>query len=148
MTWDKRLDDLMWACGWTIEATAEKFGVSIPTIASMLKGKRPKVQFIVRLKQLEAAYAGEIEALHQGLIIKSGNKRHNCRDDFRRPEDRAPLVANDAMGENIRFGDGERPPVPSRVVYLSPQGRRRVEAYKKSIARRSATIGGRSGDAA
>ena len=141
MIWAARLDELLWACGWTLAAAAVKFSCHPATVARVLKGGAPKVAFILRLKELEAAYAGEIEALRSGAIHKAG-KRRTCRDDFRRPENLSPLGAGSAMGENIRFGFGDREAVAPRVMFLSPEIRARLAAYKAPRPRRPKAVGG------
>lgn len=139
--WSARLDELMWACGWSQDSAAEKFSVSHGVIARVLHGGQPKVKFILRLKQLEAAYAGEIEALRAGSIVKTG-PNHTHRVDFRRPSNLSTLGATGTVGEDLRFGVGEREAVAPRVVYLSAESRRRLEKDKKAIARRSKVNGG------
>lgn len=149
MNWSKRLAELLLACGWTQKVAADKFGVCHPVIARVLRGLMPrsKVKFLLRMKQLEAAYAGDIEALRAGAIVKFGHGIRT-RVDFRRKENISPLGADEAVGEDRRFGTGEREAVAPRVVYLSPQARRRVAQAKKAQSRRSKAIHGGTGDTA
>ena len=141
MTWAERTAELLLACGWTQAVAAEKFGISKTAISRILRGGTPKVKNIVRLKQLEAAYAGEIEALRSGAIVKFGSDLRT-RVDFRRTQNCSPLGSDEAMGEDRRFGTGEREAVAPRVVYLSDKARRRLAQAKKSQPRRPQAIRG------
>lgn len=88
---------------------ASKIGVGDGTVARVMCGGRPKVEFVRRMAALEGAYAGEIEALRRGDITVGWRKgagiagRVDRRVDWR-PKDRAALGGVDAEGG----GDGRR----------------------------------------
>lgn len=121
-SWANRLRTLLDATGWTQKQAALAFGRSWSSLARVLKGNKTVklVELVVRLKELEEAHAGEIEALRAGVISyrrhrgRDGKLKRRVRYDFRarvgaqgervsRPADLAALgaVGGSNEGEGI-----------------------------------------------
>jgi transcriptional regulator with XRE-family HTH domain len=90
--WAKRVKDLIEAVGWNQAQREEKFGVSGAVFHRIFHGGRPAVKFILRLCQLEQAYAQEIEDFKAGLIrrVATGSYGRAQRIDWREPAQAPP----------------------------------------------------------
>lgn len=140
--WTDRIVLLLQAMGKRPELAAPHFGLkSGAHIERVMHGGRPKVSFLIRLKELEGAYAREIEAVKEGLIVPfpKGYAYHfNFLDPAARPEDIA------AVGQvGVSASDGESAPPARRVVYwVDPRKSRRKANQGVEPGRPAAEPGG------
>jgi len=90
--WASKLDTLLKATGWNADQVAYHFQRSPRTISRIRRGSMSAhrfVAFVVKLRELEARFCSEIQALEQNEIVWRNGRRFDWRDvsQCQRPDD-------------------------------------------------------------
>lgn len=125
--WTERIRTVLRAMGKGPRKCFASWGLKSEShIEYVMKGGRPSVKFLLRLAELEKAYAREIKALSLGYIVTAVNgyvHLYNFLPDA--PGRSQDLEAVGALGAVDSEGNPRRKSRPTpRVVYYTPPSRR------------------------
>ena len=104
--WTDRIQALVEAMGWSHHTAAVKLGYRCwAPVERVLRGGRPAVGLLVRLKALEECYAGEVEAWRAGLRFRRGSPGRGWMLDWRDEPAAESTVERRGLGvEGISVG--------------------------------------------